>query len=229
MRRLLVAASLVLALVVTAAPVAAAETFSFRGEGNWASVFYTNLPFGEEPIPPGTYTYTEVYASSSITTGEGETYEDGGVCLFHAEITIDADGNWSDNNFLGTCGYGDLTITRRMGAGSIVATFPLEECLVWDEETKECLEIVSGGSIDVDLALTGVGPTYRYHGVSTGGTAGLHQYTSHGTGTSREAIPSGALTFTAPDGTVTDLTGGVAGSAFMQQSRDGYVEVIVNG
>jgi hypothetical protein len=227
MRRFLVAVSLTLALVATAAPAAAAEAFQLRGEGNWASVWYSNLPNGEEPIPPGTYVYTEVFASSTIFTGEGEIYEDSGVCLFHAEITIDADGNWSENNFLGTCGYGELTIARRLSAGSIVASFPLEECLVWDEETKECLEMVSVGSIDVDLALTGTGPTYRYHGVSTGGTAGIHQYSSHGTGTSRTANAAGTLTLSV-NGAVTDLTGGVPGFGSLQQSRDGYVQVNVH-
>ena len=227
MRRILLVASLALALMAAAAPAAAAESFHFRGQGNWANASFSNVPFSEETIPPGTYFYTDVWASSSIVTGEGQTYEDSGVCVFHSEITIDADGNWSENNFFGACGAGDLTIARRLGGGSIVATIPVEECLAWDEATKECLEVVSAGTIDVDLTLTGTGPTYRYHGVSSGGSAGIYQYSQHGSGTSRAANPSGTLTFTAADGSVTDLTGGVVGSASLQQSRDGYIEVVV--
>ena len=227
MRRILAAASLLLVLVVTAAPVAAAETYTFRGEGNWANAVFTNVPFDEEQIPPGSYTYTEIYASSSITTGEGETYEDSGVCLYHVQFTIDTDGNWTEESFVGACGSGDLTIAKRLSGGSIVATFPLEECVLWDEETKECLEIVSLGSIDVDVALTGTGPTYRYHGVSTGGTAGFGQYTQHGSGSSRAANVAGTVTLSL-DGSVTDLTGGVEGFGSLQQSRDGYVEVYVH-
>lgn len=228
MRRIILVASLALALMASAAPAAAAESFHFRGEGNWASASFSNVPWGEETIPPGTYFYTDLWASSSIFTGNGETYEDSGVCVFRSEITIDADGNWSENSFLGTCGVGDLTIARRLAGGRIVATLPMEECLAWDEETKECLEVVSTGTIDVDLVLSGTGPTYRYHGVSSGGQAGYYQYTQHGSGTSRAAVPAGTLTFTATDGSVTDLTGGAEGFASLQQSRDGYVEVYVH-
>ncbi len=230
MRRFLVTASLVLALIVTAAPVTAAETFQFRGEGNWATASFNSVPFGEEQIPPGTYFFTDVWASSSIFTGEGQTYEDSGVCVFHIEVTVDADGNWLEENFLGACASGaDLSFGRRLSNGSIAASLPIEDCLAPNKETGECDEVVSLGTITVDLTMTGVGPTYRNHGTSSGGTAGQYQYVSHGGGTSREAIPSGTLTFTAPDGSMTDLTGGAAGFGYMQQSRDGYVEVIVHG
>ena len=226
MRRILLVASLALALMAAAAPAAAAESFQFRGQGNWASASFSDVPFSEETIPPGTYFYTDVWASSSIVTGEGQTYEDSGVCVFHSEITIDADGNWSEDNFFGACGAGQLTIARRLGSGSIVATIPMQECLNWDKDTGECLEAVDLGTIDVDLTLTGTGPTYRYHGTSSGGSAGLYQYSQHGTGSSRAAVPAGTLTFTATDGSETDLTGGVAGWASLQQSRDGYIEVV---
>lgn len=225
MRRIMLVASLALALMASAAPAAAAESFQFRSQGSSAYASFTNVP--PEELVPGTYFFTDVWAADSISTSEGQTYEYDGVCVFRYTFTIDADGSWTDESFLGACGNADLTIERRLTGGSIVASIPVEECLAWDDQTGECLEVVNLGTIDVDLTLTASGPTYHYHGASTGGTAGIYQYTSHGSGTSRNAVPAGTVTLTAPDGPVTDLTGGADGYGSLQQSRDGYVDVIV--
>ena len=227
MRRILAVASLVLALLVPAASVAAAEQFHFTGQGNWAYATFTNAAFDENgSLPPGDYFYTDLWASRSIVTGDA-TYEDSGVCVFSQTFSIAADGNWVDGTWVGACGPADLSIARRLTGATLSASLPVEECIAWDEQTKDCLEIVPLGTLAVDLAFAGTGPTYRYHGSSTGGIAGYYQYIQHGTGLSREANVAGSITLTAPDESVMDLTGGVDGHGAIQQSKDGYVEVVI--
>jgi hypothetical protein len=218
-----------LAITLTASPaLAGSDSFHFRGSGSSAYGFFTNVPMDQEQIPPGSYFYTDVWASRSIVTGGGDTYADSAACVFHVAFTIDADGNWTEDAYFGTCVSGaNLSISKRLTGASLVAALPVEECLAWDEETGECTELVNLGTILVDLAWVGDGPTYRYHGTGSGGTAGNYQYTYHGTGSSRNASPSGSLSFIGPDGSDQDLTGGLDGLGSISQSRDGYVEVII--
>ncbi len=227
-RRLLVALVASLALVVGASPVlAGSETFRFTASSSFAYGSFTNLPMDGEELPPGTYFYTDVWASEWIVTGDA-AYEEGSVCVFHGEFTIDADGNWTGEQWLGACASGaDLSIARRLTGASVMATLPVEECLAWDEASGECLEVVSLGTILVDLSWIGDGPIYRSHGSYSGGVAGYYQYASHGTASGRDALLAGSATLTRPDGSEADLTGGLDGSGFMWQSRGGSVEVII--
>jgi hypothetical protein len=221
-------ASLAISLIASPA-LAGSDSFHFRGSGSSAYGFFTNVPMDQEQIPPGSYFYTDIWASHSIVTGEGNTYEDSAACLFHQTFTIDAGGNWTSDAWFGTCVSGaDLSISKRLIGASLVATLPLEECLAWDEATGECTEIVNLGTAVVDLTWTGVGPTYRYHGTGSGGAAGNYQYTYHGNGASRNASPSGSATLVSPDGSEEDLTGGLDGLGSISQSRDGYVQVIIS-
>lgn len=228
-RRSLVALVASLAITLTASPaLAGSDSFHFRGSGSSASAFFTNVPMNLEQIPPGSYFYTDVWASHSIVTGDG-SYEDSGACVFHETFTIDAEGTWTSDAWFGTCVSGaDLSFAKRLAGASLVATMPLIECTAWDDATGECLVLVESGTILVDLTWLGVGPTYRYHGTGSGGTAGNHQYTYHGTGSSRNASLSGSATLVRPDGSEQDLTGGLDGLGSISQSRDGYVEVIIS-
>ena len=228
-RRSLVALVASLAIALTASPaLAGSDSFHFRGSGSSAYGFFTNVPMDQEQIPPGSYFYTDIWASHSIVTGDGDTYEDSGACVFHYAFTIDAAGNWTGDQSFGTCVSGaELSFAKRLAGASLVANLPLEECLAWDEATGECTEVVNLGTALVDLTWTGVGPTYRYHGTGSGGAAGNYQYAYHGTDSSRNASPSGSLSFIGPDGSEQDLTGGLDGLGSISQSRDGYVEVII--
>jgi len=229
MRRIIMVASLALAVVASAAaPVAAAETYQFRAQGSWANAVFTNVVVDDNgTVMPGDYFYTELWASTTIYAGDA-TFQDSGVCVFGQTFSVDADGNWIDGTFVGSCGPANLSVARKLASGHVTASLPIEECTLWDEQTKECLESTVVGSIAVDVTWAGSGPLYRYHGTSTGGTAGFYQYVQHGTGTSRQATPSGEITYTA-DGSATDLTGGLAGFGLLQESRDGYVDVSVGG
>jgi hypothetical protein len=232
MRRLVAILTLVIAVSLTAAPVlAGAESFQFRSTGNWAEASYSNVPPDKDQIPPGSYFSTYVWAADSIVTGGGELFHEGGggVCVFHDTFTVDASGEFQWGQSIGSCADGaHLTVSRRLTSASVAAEIPVVECVEYDPETEECIDVVDLGTIVVDLAWTGEGPIKRYHGSSSGGSAGDYQYTSHGTGASRAATPSGRVDLVAPDGTVTDLTGGLDGDGHIQRSQDAYTEVLIN-
>ncbi len=234
MRRVLVVLTLCMAALVAAAPVAADTgpldpgVSHFRSSGNSASASFSNVPWDAETIPPGSYFYTDVWASNYIINANGEVFEDNGVCVFHEEFTIDGNGDWTSQVGFGDCTSGaDLSVSRRLTGASAVANVPVGYCAAYDPNNEECLDFVDLGTVMIDLTWSGFGPIERYHGTGSGGSAGNYQYTYHGTGSGRAATASGTIDLVALDGSVQDLTGGLTGNGSLSRSRDGYTEVIV--
>lgn len=228
MRRLIVILAVSLVALAAAAPASATESYQFRSSGNSAAASFSDFPWDSETIPPGTYFYTDVWASQSINRDNGTVYDDSGLCMFHETFTIDDNGEWTGGTGFGECVSGvDLTLSRKLTSASLTASFPVGTCLAWDDQTGECLDFLDLGIVEIDLDVVGVGPISRYHGTGSWGAAGNYQTTYHGTGSSRDATPSGTIELVGPDGSVIDLTGGLAGHGYLSQSRDGYVEIVV--
>lgn len=222
LRRMVLVLAVVASLLMAAMPAAAATTSHYQERGSGLNADFTNAAWDENGnIAPGDYFETWVDAATYLAKGDGSwMYKY--VCVNHYEFTIDTDGNWVDDSWFGACGdAATLTLDKGLNTGHVAATFEAEDCLAWDKDTGECLEPISLGTIVVDLTLTGTGRTERWHGTSSGGTAGSYQYTSHGTGTSRSADVSGIVTL---DGA--SLTAGAASTyGWMFTSKNGYVDV----
>lgn len=226
MKRVLVGIALVASLIVSASPALAADTYHWRNSGDGMSAGWSNVPWDQEVIPPGTYFDTWVDVSTNIEGGMG-TYDTmgGGICVNQWTFTIDADGNWTDESGMGTCGDPtSFTMDKRLNSARVVATLPVMECTEWDKDTGECIgEPVLLGTFAVDLTLAGNGRILREHGTSSGGTAGFYQSTYHGTGMHRTAIASGTVTF---DGA--SVIGGATNSgADMWSMRSGGVDIMI--
>ena len=222
MRRLVLLLAAVAGLSLAATPVLAATTYHYQERGSGLGAYYSNVEWDESGnLPPGPYFETYVDAASWMARGDGTWVADY-VCVSHWEFTIDSDGSWTDETGFSACGEADtFTIDRSLAAGRVVATLPLEECLAWDKKTGECSRWTSLGDVEVDLTVTGTGRLYRYHGTSSGGVAGLYQYTSHGNGTQRAATPGGSVTL---DGTSL-IEGATLSDGWLFQSKSGYMEV----
>lgn len=207
MRRVITALATVAALALGASPSLAAETFHHVDSGSGLSAGFTNAP-DEGPLEPGTYFATWVDASSSI--GVAEHSLGSGVCVYHVQVTVIDNENWILDREVSACAEGAaITIDRRLNEGRVVATIPdIERCLLHDEETWECLESELVGTLEVDVTVDGTGPLYRSHDAGSGGTAGFYQYAYHGTGASRDGLPSGSVDLTEPDGDVVSLVDG---------------------
>jgi hypothetical protein len=116
-------------LLLAASPALAADTYHYRNSGTGLSASFSNFPWDQEQIPPGTYFETYVDASSSIRGTDGATSD---ICVSSWTFTIDADGNWTDEDGFGYCGQASLlTLDKKLASGHVVATFPIEECLDW--------------------------------------------------------------------------------------------------
>lgn len=191
-----------------------------RGSGGYAS--FDNLVWTDEGPVPGDYFYTSIDFSSQVSRDGGQTYDSKYACVWYEEFSIDEFGEWTGGSFLGGCAEATtISIGKGLSRGQVVAAIPVGDCLLWDEETGECLDFEELGVIDVAMTLTGTGPTYRYHGTSSGGTAGYYQYTFHGSGSNRAAIPSGSITF---DGA--SLIDGATNSwAELFTTKSGYVDI----
>jgi hypothetical protein len=187
--------AVVASLLVAAAPAAAATTSHYREQGSGLSAGFSNVVWDDNgDLLPGSYFETWVDAATYLTTGDGS----GGyqyACVNHWEFTIDAGGNWVDESWFGACGEASvLTFGKGLSNGHIVAAFEAEECLAWDDQTGACLATISLGEVAVDVTLTGTGSIERWHGTGSGGSAGMYQYTYHGTGSSRSGNPTGSVT-----------------------------------
>ncbi len=222
LRRMILVLAVVASLLLAALPAAAATTSHYQERGSGLNAGFSNVVYGADGnFLPGDYFETWVDAATYLTRGDGSwMYES--VCVNHYEFTIDTAGNWVDESGFGACGEATvLTLDRGLNTGHLAATFQAEECLTWDEATGECLETISLGEVVVDLTLTGTGRIARWHGTSSGGTAGSYQYTSHGTGTSRSADVSGTVTLNGAS-----LTAGATSAyGWMFTSKNGYVDV----
>lgn len=220
-RRLIPTLALVASVLLVASPALGATAYHLQERGAGLSAAYSNVEFDEEGnLPPGDYAETIVDAASTVSIG-ASTYADY-VCIFHFQFTIDGDGNWADSSGFKACGDADsLSIDRKLSRARVVASYPVEECIAWDEETGECLEMISLGDLSVDLSLVGSGDIERVHGVWTGGAAGLYQYAFSGTGSVRAATVSGTLSL---DGaSLIESATQSGGSLFRTQT--GYVDV----
>lgn len=221
-RRLVLLLAAVASLLLAATPVLAATTYHYQERGSGLGAYYTNVEWDESGnLLPGSYFETYVDAASSMAKGDGIWAADY-VCVGHWQFTIDKKGNWTDESGFSVCGEADtLAVDRLLSAANVVATLPVEECLAWDEETGECTEWISLGTLEVDLTVTGTGRLFRYHDTSSGGVAGLYQYTSHGNGTQRAATPGGSVTL---DG-ASLIEGATLSDGWLFKSKTGYVEV----
>ncbi|MCI0581993.1 MAG: hypothetical protein L0227_03700 [Chloroflexi bacterium] len=227
MRRVITALATVTALALGATPSIAAETFHHVDSGMGLSAGFTNAP-DEGPLEPGTYFATWVDSSSSV--GFEEHSFGNGVCVYHVQVTVIDEETWVYDRELSACAEGStLTIDRRLDRGRVVATIPdIERCLLYDEETWECLETELLGTVELDVTIAGVGPIYRSHDAGSGGTAGDWQYAYHGTGASREGIPSGTVDLTEPDGDVVSLVAGATVTVgSLWNFRSGGVEISI--
>lgn len=217
------------ALADTTPPPDETGSFHFRSSGSSAAASFSSFPQDGDVLPPGTYFYTDVWASESISTQNGDVYQDSGVCVFHGEFTIGDNGDYADGQSLDGCVSGaDLTLSRRMSGAGIVAAVPVGRCQADDPETGECLTFVDLGTVMVNLDLSGTGQIVRYHGASSGGSAGNYQYTYHSSGSERPATVSGSVDLVAPDGSIDDLTDGLGGYGYLSQSRDGSTDVFIS-
>lgn len=183
-------------LVVAVSPVLAADTYHWRNSGNGFMAAWSNIPWELEQIPPGTYFETSVDASTSVSGMTVANTMGDGLCVNSWTFTVDNDGNWVDESGFGACGDATLfQVDKKLGSAHVTGSIPILDCTAWDDETGECIgEWTTLGTFAVDVTMTGTGPLYRHHGASSGGTAGLYQYTSHGNGTERSGIPSGSVT-----------------------------------
>lgn len=217
---LLLAATPATAMAATTAMAAGTSHYQERGTGMDAG--WTNLTWDEEGnIPAGDYFETYVSAASYVAKGDG-SWTDQYVCIDHYTFSVDAEGNWIDGDYLSACGTADtLMVNGRLAGGQVTASFEAQDCTAWDENTGECTEWTDLGTLAVDLTLSGIGRIEQYHSTNSGGTAGLYQYTSHGTGSDRMADVVGSVTL---DGA--SLTDGATMSyGWLFQSRSGYVDV----
>jgi hypothetical protein len=212
--------------LAVAAPASAAETYHLRASGIGLSAGFTNVPdVGDEPLPPGAYFFTEVFAFRELAVGS-EAYQSEYACVIHESFTVDADGLWAWTSGIFACGAFDtLSVDRRLMSGRLVASIPVVDCAAWDEGTGECLEPIELGNIDVDLTLTGTGHVQRYRSVSAGGTAGLETWVSHGTGARRDATPAGSIQF---DGSSL-IDGATRSAGALADASSGYVDIYVGG
>ena len=149
--------------------------------------------------------------------------------MFHWTFTITDSGDWVDGPSIDGCvSEADLTVSRRLAGAGIVAAVPVGRCLDYDKDTGDCLDFVDLGTVMVDLDLSGVGRTVRYHGASSGGSGGSYQFIYHSSGSERRATVSGSVDLVAPDGSIEDLTGGGVGGGYLSQSRDGSTDVFIS-
>lgn len=223
MRRVVVALALLASLIIAASPtLASSETWHYRNYGKGLFAGWANIPWDAEVLPPGDYFATTIDASS-VVVANGDTAGNG-VCLSHWSFTVDKRGRWVDETWFGGCGEASLlAIDRLLASGRVVADFELQDCVAWDEQTGECLEWASFGTLAVDLTVRGDGPLYRRHGTSTGGVAGFYQYTSHGSGLDRNGIPSGSVTL---DG-VSLIAGATTTGGSLWSFKDGGTEIVI--
>jgi hypothetical protein len=222
MRRFMAGLALVAALVLATTPVLAADTYHYRSTGKGLFAYYGNVSWDAETLPPGEYFETYVYAASYVSTGDDGGYSY--ACVDHWAFTVDGLGGWTDWRSIGGCGpVSLLKLDGKLTTGRLVADIPIGECLAWDDEIGECLEWETIGSIAVDLTMTGTGKLYRTHGTSTGGAAGVYQYTSYGSGIQRAGLPAGTISL---DGT--SLTEGATYSGgWMFDQKSGGTEIII--
>ncbi len=222
LRRMALVLAVVASLLIAALPAAAATTSHYQERGSGLSAGFSNAGYDDSGyIEPGDYFQTSVDAATYVAKADG-SWMSQYVCVSHWEFTIDAEGNWADESGFDACGEATtLTLDKGLNSGHVVAVFAAEECVAWDEETKECLATDILGEVAVDLTLTGTGRIERWHGTSSGGTAGSYQYTSHGNGSSRSADVAGSITL---DGA--SLTAGATGTfGWMFTSKNGSVDV----
>jgi hypothetical protein len=226
MKRCLAAIAVVASLLMTASPAAAADTYHYRMTGSSASASWTNMPAGVDQLPPGQYWQTDVFAGSQVEGAVSVQDTMGnGLCVSYWTFAIDANGEWIDGPSVSACdAEAQIVFDPRLRSDRLVGTIPIMECTAWDDMTGECVgEWVQTGTFAVDLTLTGTGPTYRTHGTSSGGTAGMSQYTSHGTSQERMAVASGTVTYNG-----TSITAGAtAQSGTLWTSKNGYVEITI--
>lgn len=223
MKRVVAVVAVLASLSLVASPVMAAETYHWQNTGRGLFAYYTNVDWGVETIPPGDYFETYVDASSHVSDG-ADTIGDG-LCVDTWTFTIDESGEWIDEGGYGACGEAaTLTVEKRLGSARVIGTVPVEDCTEWDDETGECIgEWGLLGTFEVDLTLTGVGPIYRHHGASSGGTAAFYQSTYHGNGTDRAADVSGTVTFEG----VSVIDGATMSYGSLWSFREGGVDIMV--
>jgi hypothetical protein len=221
MRRLLVVLAVIAGFLVAAVPAMAA-TYHTRESGTGMSAYFSDVQFdGEGNLVPGTYREAWVYAATRLATGD-DPWEDRYACAESWTFTIDDQGNWIEEEWVGGCGpYELLTVTRQLTEARVVATIPVEDCLAWSRRTGECREWGLIGTFEVDLAATGAGPLSHWHDTSSGGSAGSYQYTYHGTGTERAAAVAGTFLF--DDSSLTD--GATFSGGWMFSTKTGWVDV----
>lgn len=224
MRRLVALLAAIASLTIMVTPSLGASTYHIREQGSGLGASFRNFDWDEE-LPPGTYFETYIDASSYLAVGS-EDYQDQYACVFHWSFTIGDGGEWLDDSSVGGCGTVDeLAVGSRLDSGHVAGAIPVEDCLEWDEETGECLEVAEVGLIEFDLTFTGDGPINRWHGTNSGGIAGGYQYVSHGTGADRAAVPAGSLTL---DG-ASLIDGATRTDGFLFRSRGGWVDIYHDG
>jgi hypothetical protein len=146
-------------------------------------------------------TYTSAYADAYWSSGEGESYVEGGV---HAALTSDGPELWvwqitpsTEGGFVETTltGEGDHTFTidkGRLGSASLVGEDLATETCTYDEEGTKLGEC-EPGSIDIDLTWTGEGKISR-GGLTERFKGDGFSINVHVTSTDRAASVEGAIT-----------------------------------
>lgn len=222
MRRLLVLLALVAGLSVAATPVLATDTYHYRERGSGVGAYFSNMEWDDEGnLPPGTYTEVYIDGASYVARGDGPWQADY-VCVSTWTVTVTPEGEWIDEGGFGWCGEGaSMSLTKKLASATLTASIVVEDCLVWDEETGECLETVELGTLEVDLVLSANGPLERYQGKSSGGVSGQYHYKYHGTGTQRSADVAGTVTL---DG-VSLIDDATIIGGWLFQTKSGYMEV----
>lgn len=200
------------------------NTYHFINKGNGGFAVFTNLEWTDEAPAPGTYFATYVDFGSEVSADGGQSYSFSYVCVWSESFTIDEFDNWDWLSSVGGCADGAaISTSRNLSQARVQASIQVIDCLLWDEETWECLEEADLGTIEIDLSLAGTGPTYRYHGTGTGGEAGNYQYAYNGTGSHRSAIPTGTIEFNGDS----LIAGATVAEGQLFSSRNGYVEVFI--
>lgn len=193
MRRAIIVLCAIVALLVSASPVAArGNTFHFSASDRGAEAFWTTFPVEGEPEPGVVYTDTFVFASQSAINEDGTTFSDKFVFVDRFSFSFDRRGNFTFESATFGFASGDdvaLTVGAKLQNASVAATVSLETCT---EDRRGNFICEAAGTGSLTASWTGQGELIRANGT-------FHQvsktftFNSHFKGTFRNATATGQL------------------------------------
>ena len=121
------------------------------------------------------------------TASDGETYLS--YILFEYLLELCDDNGCTTEYISGLVENVPFSIDRKkLSSGSVDVSVPSVRCIS-DGAMETCDEV----SVPIDVTWAGYGAFIRSHGTSSGGIAGVYQYTLNGAATERWANVSGSI------------------------------------